>query len=157
MSFSASEFFFFRVLIFLIKYSLYSFLFLNSLDCLSRFSHSLLTFFESYFEFSISWYPATLSLVSGGLPFSFCGTVLLCFSWCLMRCSSACTFEIANTFFFNLATPALSCSTWGLWCSLQYVRALVAACQLFTVACKLSLACGIFPDQGWNLGPLHWE
>ena len=25
------------------------------------------------------------------------------------------------------------------------------------VVAALGLSCGQFPDQGWNLGPLHWE
>ena len=38
----------------------------------------------------------------------------------------------------------------GSW--LQHAGSLVMVCQL------LSAACGIqFPDQGLNLGPLHWE
>ena len=35
----------------------------------------------------------------------------------------------------------------------------VVACGVFVVACRLlAVACGIqFPNQGLNLGPLHWE
>ena len=48
-------------------------------------------------------------------------------------------------FFFNLAVLDLS---WGK----QDLRSLVAACQLLIVACGIWL-----PDQGSNLGPLHWK
>ena len=36
--------------------------------------------------------------------------------------------------------------------SLRHAGALVVACRLLVVACGIQ-----FPDQGWNLGPLHWE
>ena len=48
-------------------------------------------------------------------------------------------------FFFHLAVLGLS---WGK----QDLRSLVAACQLLFVACGIWL-----PDQGSNLGPLHWK
>ena len=47
-------------------------------------------------------------------------------------------------FIFILAAPGLSCGTWDL--------------QLRHVDSQLWHACRIqFPDQGSNLGPLHWE
>ena len=44
----------------------------------------------------------------------------------------------------SVSAPGLSCSTWDL---------------MVLILCKLLVeACGTqFPDQGWNLGPLHWE
>ena len=42
-----------------------------------------------------------------------------------------------------------------IWLHLVFV----VACGVFVVACRLlAVACGIqFPNQGLNLGPLHWE
>ena len=51
-----------------------------------------------------------------------------------------------------LAALGLSCSTWALQSLLQHAGSLVTACELLTVACGIW-----FPDQGLNLGPLHWE
>ena len=52
--------------------------------------------------------------------------------------------------FIYLALLGLSCGTGELqW---QHVGSLVAACELLIAACGIQ-----FPDQGLNLGPLHWE
>ena len=52
--------------------------------------------------------------------------------------------------FIYLAAPGLSCITWdlrwGMW------DLLVAAFELLVAARGI-----YFPDQGLNLGPLHWE
>ena len=41
---------------------------------------------------------------------------------------------------------------WYFQSLLQRVGSLVVACGLLVVACEIQ-----FPDQGSNLGPLHWE
>ena len=54
--------------------------------------------------------------------------------------------------FIYLATLGLSCSTWGLQFSLQHAGSLIVVCRCLVGACGI-----YFPDQGLNLGPLHWE
>ena len=51
-----------------------------------------------------------------------------------------------------LATPGLSCGTGHLWSLLRHASSLVVACELLVAACGI-----YFPNQGLNLGPLHWE
>ena len=51
-----------------------------------------------------------------------------------------------------LFVPALSCSTQGLPYLLRHVVSIVVAHELLVAACGIQ-----FPDQGSNLGPLHWE
>ena len=47
--------------------------------------------------------------------------------------------------FIYLAVLGLTCSMWHLWSLLHHLRSFVVACGTQ------------FPDQEWNLGPLHWE
>ena len=54
--------------------------------------------------------------------------------------------------FFNLTAPGLICGTSDLQSLLQDVGSLVVACELLVAACVTQ-----FPNQGSNLGPLHWE
>ena len=69
-------------------------------------------------------------------------------------------------FIYLLAVPSLSCGMCDLHCGrrdlqLQHVGSLVVACRLLSCSMWTSQqphACGNqFPDQGLNLGPLHWE
>ena len=52
-------------------------------------------------------------------------------------------FLIFYLFIYNLAASGLSCGKRNL---------LVVACELLVAACGI-----LFPDQGSNPGPLHWE
>ena len=54
--------------------------------------------------------------------------------------------------FIYLTLLGLSYGTLDLQSSLQHAGSLVVACRLLAVACGIQ-----FPDQGLNLGPLHWE
>ena len=44
------------------------------------------------------------------------------------------------------------CGMWDLHSSLQHTESLVAICKLLVVTHGIQ-----FPDQGWNLVPMHWE
>ena len=54
--------------------------------------------------------------------------------------------------FIYLIAPGLSCGTQDPSLQLLVVEFLVVACKLLAVAWGIS-----FPDQGLNLGPLHWK
>ena len=51
--------------------------------------------------------------------------------------------------FICLAVSGLSCSTWNLGSSLQHAGSFTVAYELLVAAHGI-----LFPDQGWNLGPL---
>ena len=61
------------------------------------------------------------------------------------------------TNFLNIYLFGLSCGTRDVQSSLRHAGSLVEAFQIFFFFFK-AVSCGIyFPDQGSNLGPLHWE
>ena len=45
-----------------------------------------------------------------------------------------------------------SCSTWDFQSALRHAGSLAVACKLLVATCKIW-----FPDQGSNLGSLHWK
>ena len=59
------------------------------------------------------------------------------------------SFKIYIYFIYFLAVSGLSCSTWNLGSSLQHAGSFTVAYELLVAAHGI-----LFPDQGWNLGPL---
>ena len=52
---------------------------------------------------------------------------------------------LKNNICFILAVLGLSCGLKDLWSLFWHVEFSAVVCGIY------------FPDQGWNLGPLHWE
>ena len=72
--------------------------------------------------------------------------------WAIKECIIVVIFK--NIFIYLFGCTGLSGGTQDLQPLLRHVGSLVVACALLTVcvACEV-----LFPDQGSNLGTLHWE
>ena len=69
---------------------------------------------------------------------------------CKVNIYSVICLFILKYIFIYLAVPGLICSMQDLY--LWHANSLVAPCDLLAVACGI-----YFPNQGLNLGPIHWE
>ena len=122
----------------MVKHPFYSLiLFLSPLNCLSEFPCSSLSFFMTAILNSLyvrSQYSVTFSLVSGDCHFLFvvqcyCGSL-----WCLVICSSASAFEVANSSVLDSALPLVISESWHFSPSAASVRG-VAPCLPYHFLC----------------------
>ena len=110
----------------------------------------------------LHWQAGSLPLVTPGKPFRICNMRITMPAWksSWHETKSGTLQELTNTslsffkknYLFIWLHQVLVVALQGLQSLFQHSGSLVVTCELLVVACGIS-----FPDQGWNLGPHHWE